>query len=129
MKANESEPFWESFYFISGVAFGVFFLVVIVVCSIAFFVKKRRAKFTFDSVELEIPSRQTTIEPERTTIIVNNQWEIPHEELVMEKKIGKGSFGVVYKGKWRNSHVAIKMCQSMSPEDLENFLREAEIMV
>jgi hypothetical protein len=35
-------------------------------------------------------------------------FEIRIEELVFEKEIGRGAFGVVYKGQWRDSQVAIK---------------------
>jgi serine/threonine protein kinase len=35
-------------------------------------------------------------------------FEIRIEELVFEKEIGRGAFGVVYKGMWRDSQVAIK---------------------
>lgn len=35
-------------------------------------------------------------------------YEIPIQDLVFEKEIGRGAFGVVYKGQWRDSNVAIK---------------------
>ena len=68
------------------------------------------------------------------------EWEIGFNELKIEEKIGKGSFGVVYKvslkrkrlngkGKWRNTPVAIKMCQSIVPEQIDEFIREAQLTV
>jgi len=53
--------------------------------------------------------------------------------------LGQGSFGIVYKvskrkrlnekGMWRNSPVAIKMCQSMFSEQVDEFIREAQLTV
>lgn len=50
--------------------------------------------------ETEILSPLTSIE------------EISYEEIELEKIAGKGSFGVVYKGKWKNKCVAIKHISS-----------------
>ncbi|XP_038059001.1 mitogen-activated protein kinase kinase kinase 7-like isoform X4 [Patiria miniata] len=38
--------------------------------------------------------------------------EIDFSELEFEKVVGKGSFGVVSKAKWRDKHVAVKMIES-----------------
>jgi predicted Ser/Thr protein kinase len=36
-------------------------------------------------------------------------YEIKYEELKFERKIAEGSFGLIYKGKWRGTTVAIKV--------------------
>lgn len=43
---------------------------------------------------------------------IRNHWklsfEIDYDELKFEKKIAEGSFGIIYRGKWRGTTVAIK---------------------
>jgi predicted Ser/Thr protein kinase len=36
-----------------------------------------------------------------------NNYEIDYNELEMEKEIGRGAYGVVFKGSWRGGKVAI----------------------
>ena len=60
-------------------------------------------------------------------------WEIPRERVVINRKLGRGAFGIVYGGeaklkddKW--IPVAVKTLQGTSPEDRIDFISEAEIM-
>lgn len=56
------------------------------------------------------------------------QWEIPRESLRLEKKLGSGQFGDVWKGFWNNTTpVAVKTLKpgTMSAQE---FLCEAQIM-
>ncbi|KAL6076589.1 Constitutive triple response 4 [Balamuthia mandrillaris] len=58
-------------------------------------------------------------------------WAIDFEELVFQEKIGQGGFGVVYKGTWRGTTVAIKKLLSEDmddPSDYQEFIKEIEIM-
>ncbi|KAL6079713.1 Mitogen-activated protein kinase kinase kinase 7 [Balamuthia mandrillaris] len=56
-------------------------------------------------------------------------WEIPFDEMEFEKEIGKGAFGVVWKGSWRDSEVAIKqLLRLQSKSDVEAFQAEVELM-
>ncbi|KAL6060152.1 Tyrosine-protein kinase jak2 [Balamuthia mandrillaris] len=52
-------------------------------------------------------------------------WEIPFEELEFKNEIGRGAFGVVWKGIWRDSDVAIKRLQE---SNWKEFAVELEIM-
>eukprot|EP01147_Barroeca_monosierra_P008492 gene8492-962_t len=57
-----------------------------------------------------------------------DQWEIPRESLRLEKKLGSGQFGDVWKGFWNNTTpVAVKTLKpgTMSAQE---FLCEAQIM-
>ncbi|KAL6066360.1 Tyrosine-protein kinase BTK [Balamuthia mandrillaris] len=61
------------------------------------------------------------------------KWEIDYNELVMEKEIGRGAFGTVFKGKWRNTQVAIKTIRQdvsyLSAKELDEFKSEAKLMM
>ncbi len=48
-----------------------------------------------------------------------NSWEIPYNELLLEKEIGQGAFGVVYLGKW---FVLIAILYPYFFEELSDFL-------
>jgi len=58
-------------------------------------------------------------------------WEIPYEELDMDKKIGQGAFGIVFRGKWRMQTVAIKQLldKSMTQKQFDEFYGECELMM
>ncbi|EEB98389.1 hypothetical protein MPER_02111, partial [Moniliophthora perniciosa FA553] len=52
-------------------------------------------------------------------------WTITRYEVDREKKIGIGFFSDVYRGKWRNQTVAIKVLAETTPRNL--FLREIKV--
>jgi len=58
------------------------------------------------------------------------QWEIDFNELVIEKEIGRGSYGVVLKGMWRSVPVAAKkmLTESMTEQNIVDFLTEISLM-
>jgi len=62
-----------------------------------------------------------------------NRWEIDYGELEIDKRIGQGAYGSVYKGKWRNTEVAIKTIRenmdSFQDSMLDEFHAEAEMMM
>jgi len=77
-------------------------------------------EFLPDSV---VPLR-VVVESELTTHL--DFMELLHDE----KPIGEGSFGVVYRGEWRGTPVAIKelKVKFMKKQDLEEFHREVRVM-
>ena len=57
-------------------------------------------------------------------------WEIPFKRLTLEKKIGAGGSGQVFKGMYSGHSVAIKelFTTLMDPNDLEEFKKEAMLL-
>eukprot|EP01091_Cochliopodium_minus_P012953 TRINITY_DN4053_c0_g1_i1.p1 TRINITY_DN4053_c0_g1~~TRINITY_DN4053_c0_g1_i1.p1 ORF type:complete len:919 (-),score=241.13 TRINITY_DN4053_c0_g1_i1:62-2818(-) len=56
---------------------------------------------------------------------------IPYKDLEVDTKnpVGVGSFGIVYRGVWRNTEVAIKkLIKSLNNEQLEQFILEAQLL-
>lgn len=51
-------------------------------------------------------------------------FEIDYAELVMEKKIGEGGFGLIYQARWRETTVAVKVLKPdlMREDTIKDFL-------
>jgi len=58
-----------------------------------------------------------------------NETDFLVTELTFDKVIGKGSFGKVRGGEWREQEVAIKEATVTSPEVRADFLSEAQLML
>jgi serine/threonine protein kinase len=59
---------------------------------------------------------------------IKNAKNIPYNELIRHKELGKGGFGTVYQGKYRGEMVAIKELNSQGIHEVEEFQREVTIM-
>eukprot|EP00013_Stygamoeba_regulata_P009800 CAMPEP_0177666264 /NCGR_PEP_ID=MMETSP0447-20121125/21490_1 /TAXON_ID=0 /ORGANISM="Stygamoeba regulata, Strain BSH-02190019" /LENGTH=468 /DNA_ID=CAMNT_0019172403 /DNA_START=12 /DNA_END=1419 /DNA_ORIENTATION=+ len=58
------------------------------------------------------------------------RWQIKFSELQLDVELGRGAFGVVYKGKWRLQDVAVKkLLDSLTDKELEEFKLEAALMM
>lgn len=57
-----------------------------------------------------------------------DKWEIPRDEIQLIRRLGRGNFGEVYYGKWRNNlDVAVKTLRE-GAMSTQAFLQEAAIM-
>jgi serine/threonine protein kinase len=62
-------------------------------------------------------------------------YEIPYDELELQEEIGRGAYGIVYRGMWRDSDVAVKQLvfshnlpPDLAEKEMETFLAEAAIL-
>ena len=51
-------------------------------------------------------------------------FEIDFNELAIERRIGEGGFGIIYKARWRESTIAVKVLKPdlMREETIKDFL-------
>lgn len=57
-------------------------------------------------------------------------WKIDYKEIKFSKELGKGAFGIVFKGQWRHTDVAIKklLTDKLSEKQMEDFSNEAKLI-
>ena len=59
----------------------------------------------------------------RSSRALNPQVEIDFKELVLEKQISEGGYGLIYRGRWRETVVAVKMLKiDMKEEHVRDFI-------
>jgi len=75
--------------------------------------------------------QKDTLRSKGLTGVVSRSYEIQYSDLKMEKEIGSGAYGVVYKAKWRSTPVAVKQLKStqFSDKELEDFRSECDLMM
>jgi len=63
-------------------------------------------------------------------IDLNASYVIKFQDLEMGRELGRGAFGIVYRGTWQHTDVAIKQLQMMelSPAVKRSFMSEAQVM-
>ena len=54
--------------------------------------------------------------------------QIPHESLIFEIELGRGGYGIVYRGKWRDLDVAMKAVE-IRPADSKRVQLEKDIFL
>ncbi|XP_077982551.1 uncharacterized protein LOC144437483 [Glandiceps talaboti] len=109
------------------IIFSTVFLVVFISC---FIFKKRYDKKVRDTNER---MRELSLMQMNAGYLALDEWEIPRENIVLNRKLGEGAFGTVYGGEaligdqWLA--VAVKTLKvGSSLEDKLDFLSEAEMM-
>lgn len=64
-----------------------------------------------------------------TSRVKKSKWILEYTDIDLQGKLGSGAFGVVYKGQWRGSMVAVKQLVALeSKKDFETFEAEFQIM-
>lgn len=85
----------------------------------------------------ELQVRKRPLQIENTMVVLNRPvprkgWELKHCMITLKKRLGKGSYGSVYKGILRKDHhvidVAVKVLTDMSPENSLALWKEARVM-
>ncbi|SPN79556.1 Serine/Threonine-protein kinase [Brazilian cedratvirus IHUMI] len=80
----------------------------------------------------DIPSLSTVKNKEDDFLASANlcRWIINYDEISLGKQIGQGSYGVVYEGRWKGVHVAVKRFtkQKMDERDLLEFRAEVAVL-
>jgi hypothetical protein len=68
---------------------------------------------------------------EKSEKIGGGKFDIDFKDIKVEGEIGRGAFGTVYKGRWRQTEVAIKYLpvQDEKSEAFLDFKKEAEVMM
>eukprot|EP01105_Mastigella_eilhardi_P004554 TRINITY_DN1607_c0_g1_i2.p1 TRINITY_DN1607_c0_g1~~TRINITY_DN1607_c0_g1_i2.p1 ORF type:complete len:422 (-),score=73.77 TRINITY_DN1607_c0_g1_i2:556-1821(-) len=81
-------------------------------------------KYNWDVGKLQLPLTTTT--PTGTKY----EWEIPYSEIKFGKKIGEGTFGVVFRASWRGAEVAVKVLKNVEADAhlLDDFKQEISLM-
>ncbi len=55
--------------------------------------------------------------------VLHPQVEIDFKEITLEKQISEGGYGLIYKGRWRETVVAVKMLKiDMKEEHIRDFI-------
>ncbi|WKX91727.1 hypothetical protein Q1695_010058 [Nippostrongylus brasiliensis] len=86
----------------------------------------------------ELQVRKRPVQIEDTMVVLNRpvprkSWELKHCMVSLKKRLGKGSYGSVYKGVLKKDHqqidVAVKLLTHMSPENSLALWKEARVMM
>ncbi|XP_068442027.1 tyrosine-protein kinase ITK/TSK [Clinocottus analis] len=59
---------------------------------------------------------------------LKDQWEVDPGELILGRELGRGQFGLVLEGRWRDKKVAVKTMREEGMSD-EEFKEEARVMM
>lgn len=135
-------PLW----YIAIIAGAALLLLIMIVMIAVFATQKRKKRRTPEEMELAdktgteyarvpaLPSDYTNIAltpAEFQPSDSSARWTIPYSELEMTRELGRGGFGIVFLGRWRNADVAVKqmiMSRNIARAEYDNFIAEATLL-
>ncbi|MEA2097023.1 MAG: protein kinase, partial [Candidatus Cloacimonadota bacterium] len=118
---------------IGGVIGGSLLLCLITGTGIGYLIYRKRKNAEQDDIAMEVnsrPSKQKRISLMEKDGKQSMSLVISYKKIKKLQKIGGGGSGIVYKGRWQNTYVAIKQLTLMEldPKAEVEFTREASIM-
>ncbi|XP_023245097.1 vascular endothelial growth factor receptor kdr-like [Copidosoma floridanum] len=113
----------------------VWFIAILTFISIYFYLQVQHGKFT--EGELELMNPELTVDEQAELLPYDIRWEFPREKIKLDKKLGSGAFGVVYKavayemfGKNSKTTVVVKTVRkNADPMYITALARELKIMI
>lgn len=74
----------------------------------------------------KLPARTPVLRPSRK----KHAWELDPKDINLQKELGRGGFGVVFKGLWHGTTVAVKklLNQKLDQAGLDTFMAEVSIL-
>eukprot|EP00027_Filamoeba_sp_ATCC50430_P003191 CAMPEP_0168556050 /NCGR_PEP_ID=MMETSP0413-20121227/8671_1 /TAXON_ID=136452 /ORGANISM="Filamoeba nolandi, Strain NC-AS-23-1" /LENGTH=794 /DNA_ID=CAMNT_0008586961 /DNA_START=168 /DNA_END=2549 /DNA_ORIENTATION=+ len=131
-------------YLIGG-GLGGGIVVTIIATIVIFFLYKRYKRIKLEKNDLEMnhyeenalaPDRNSAKKNDKTSsqeeaiakAMIDQKWEIPYEDIKIKSEIGRGAFGTVYKGRWRNCDCVVKQLSIDRADEraVQDFLKETE---
>lgn len=111
---------------LAGILVAVIIVIILIVLGAIFLF--RRQKKRQDAVIAALQSLGK-VNFEAVSSDVADMMNIDSGDIKLDKELGRGAFGIVYKGSWRGTPVAIKRCSNMNEEQIAEFIGEATFMI
>jgi hypothetical protein len=139
IKAIDISQYYEPMFYWIGVfsvlGISLLFLVVITLCCMSMYRKVRKQRRIEEELRGLLTENIQSYGSNSSTSSV--AWIIPPEDLTITQRIASGAFGQVFKGKYKDTPVAIKVCfvifiashfQKLKVEDSDMFQQEVGLL-
>ncbi|PRP89419.1 putative leucine-rich repeat receptor-like protein kinase [Planoprotostelium fungivorum] len=108
---------------IVGIVIGILAMVAIIILALAFFLYRRRMIVLSNYRGVVLDMSQFNLDGAKNSLL-------QFSELQGSTMLGEGSFGIVFKSKWRDISVAVKQIRAehVTAEQVQSFLSEVSIL-